>query len=75
MIKRLTKHGNSYALIIDRGILDLLQVREDTPLYVTTDGDSLLISPVRDDKEDKKFREATAWALKRYRRAFKRLAE
>ncbi|MGD9726854.1 MAG: hypothetical protein AB7G68_03120 [Nitrospiraceae bacterium] len=26
MIKKLTKHGNSLALVIDRGILDLLDI-------------------------------------------------
>ncbi len=75
MIKHLTKHGNSYALIIDRSIMDLLQVREKTPLYVTTDGDCLLISPVRGKAGDRKFHEATSWALRRYRKDLKRLAE
>jgi len=28
MIKKITKHGNSYALIIDRGVTDLLQIDE-----------------------------------------------
>ncbi len=75
MIKHLTKHGNSYALIIDRSIMDLLQVHESTPLYVATDGDCLVISPVRNKTEDRKFRQAMSWALKRYGKTFKRLAE
>jgi antitoxin component of MazEF toxin-antitoxin module len=32
MIKKLIKHGNSAALIIDKPILDLLHVKMDTPL-------------------------------------------
>ncbi len=32
MIKKLTKHGNSLALVIDRPILDLLRIDPDTPL-------------------------------------------
>lgn len=55
MIKRLTKHGNSLALVIDRPVLDLLRIDADTPLSVTTDGDRLIIVPIRDDKETEGF--------------------
>lgn len=27
MIKRLTKHGNSLALVIEKGVLDILNIR------------------------------------------------
>jgi hypothetical protein len=27
MVKKLTKHGNSLALVIDRAVLDLLKIR------------------------------------------------
>ena len=33
MIKRLTKHGNSLALVIDRGVLELLDVNADIPPF------------------------------------------
>ena len=49
MKKTLIKHGNSLALVIDKPILEMLQISADTPLELTTDGDSLLVSPVRDD--------------------------
>ena len=45
MVKTLTKHGNSLALVIDKPILDLLQIDADTPLEVTTDGRSLVVTP------------------------------
>jgi antitoxin MazE len=50
MTNRLTKHGNSLALVIDRGILDLLEIDATTPLSVTTDGKCLVITPVRGKK-------------------------
>ena len=31
MVKRLTKHGNSLALVIDKGVLDLLGIGAETP--------------------------------------------
>jgi len=48
MVKTLTRHGNSLALVIDKPILELLQVGADTPLEITTNGDALVIQPVRD---------------------------
>jgi antitoxin MazE len=44
MIKRLTKHGNSFALLIDRPILDLLKIRPDTPLEITTNGERITVA-------------------------------
>ncbi len=44
MVKNLVKHGNSWALIIDKPILDLLNITPDTPLEISTqDGRSLHI--------------------------------
>ena len=75
MIKRLTKHGNSLALVIDRGVLDLLEIDADTPLSLTTDGRCLVIAPVRDAKRREAFRAALAEVKKRHGRALKKLAE
>ena len=52
MIKTLTTHGNSAALIIDKAILEVLRIEMDTPLEIATDGRSLVISPVRDGADD-----------------------
>ncbi|HTC21757.1 MAG TPA: AbrB/MazE/SpoVT family DNA-binding domain-containing protein [bacterium] len=77
MIKKLTKHGNSYALVIDRGIMDLLNISEKSALYVTTDGRKLIVSPA-DEKDQtngkKSFEEAVQLSLKRYSKAYKKLA-
>ena len=45
MVKRLTKHGNSMALVIDRPILELLNIDSETPLEISTDGKQLIIAP------------------------------
>jgi len=45
MTKKLIRHGNSAALVLDKAILDLLKVEMDTPLEVTTDGKNIIISP------------------------------
>jgi antitoxin component of MazEF toxin-antitoxin module len=45
MTKKLIQHGNSAALVLDKALLELLNVRMDTPLEVTTDGRNIIISP------------------------------
>jgi antitoxin MazE len=75
MIKKLSKHGNSLALLIDRSILELLGIDESTSLEMSTDGEALVVAPVRDKKRRKKFAEALASSNERYGKALKRLAE
>lgn len=75
MIKRLTTHGNSSALVIDRPILELLKIGPDTPFEITTDGKNLILSPVRKAGREKKFREALAWVNRRHGKTLKALAK
>ena len=75
MIKKLSKHGNSLALVIDRPILELLKIDESTPLEISTDGQALVLVPVRDKRRRKRFEEALASTNRRYGKALRRLAE
>jgi len=75
MIKRLTAHGNSAALIIDKPILELLKIGLDTPLEVTTDGKNLIISPAPDKNRGRKFKTALAKVNARHGKVLKKLAE
>jgi len=75
MIKKLTKHGNSLALVIDKGILDLLDIDADTPLTMNTDGQNLIISRAASPHREKRFKAALEKVNRRYGKALKRLAE
>jgi antitoxin MazE len=75
MIKKLSKHGNSLALVIDRSILELLGIDERTPLDVSTDGRALVVVPSRDKKRRKQFETALAECNAQYGKTLKRLAE
>ncbi len=75
MIKKLTKHGNSLALVIDRAVLDLLKIDADTPLDISTDGQVLIVSPVRDAERQEKFKKALEATNRRYGKALKKLAD
>ncbi len=75
MVKKLTRHGNSLALVIDRPILDLLKIDTDTPLEISTDGRRLIVAPALQSERRRKFDAAQEAAHSRYGKAFKKLAE
>ncbi len=50
MIKKLTAIGNSYGLVIDRSILELLRITPETELELSTDGTRLIIEPARKER-------------------------
>jgi antitoxin MazE len=77
MIKKLVRHGNSRALVIDKPILELLGVGEDTQFTITTNGTSLTITPVNSAEEERRlaFEYAAEQALTRYGSTFRRLAK
>ena len=75
MIKTLTKHGNSYALVIEKPILELLRASPETSFEIVTDGQCLVLTPVRDPEDEKRFLSALETVHKRFGRAMKRLAE
>lgn len=74
MIKHLTAHGNSSALVIEKAVLELLNITPKTPLEVATDGRNLIISPVKDARREKKFRQALAEVNRRHGKTLKALA-
>lgn len=76
MRKTLIKHGNSHALLIDKAILELLKIDpESTQLEVATDGNVLVVTPIRDKKTQKELNEKLAKIDGRYGAAFKHLAD
>lgn len=75
VIKKLARHGNSMALVIDRGVLDLLNIEKDTPLNITTDGNVLIVAPIHDPKRRKAFQMALTAGNIKYGRILKRLAD
>ena len=74
MVKHLTPHGNSAALVIDKPVMELLHITMDTPLELATDGRNLIISPVRDAKRERQFRAALKGINREHGRTLKELA-
>jgi antitoxin MazE len=75
MIKHLVKHGNSWALVIDKPILDLLKIDPEMPVELKTDGQSVTITPTVETARKKTIREASKKINERYSKVFKKLAE
>ncbi|MCA9801983.1 MAG: AbrB/MazE/SpoVT family DNA-binding domain-containing protein [Cyanobacteria bacterium HKST-UBA02] len=76
--KKLTKLGNSAALVIDRPILDLLEMNNQSAVEITMgpDGECLVIRPVRDEEEhNRRFEEARKKGNKKLAPALKELAK
>jgi len=75
MIKTLTQHGNSLALVIEKPVLELLGADADTPFDITTDGQVLILSPIKDPSRRDAFKSALSKVNEKYPKALKRLAE
>lgn len=75
MVKRLTRTGNSLALVLDKPLLAAARIDETTPLEVSTDGDVIVITPARDKKRMAKLGEAVAAIDRQFAGAFRRLAK
>jgi antitoxin component of MazEF toxin-antitoxin module len=75
MIKHLTKHGNSMAMVIEKPILELIGVDADTPFEITTDGHALILTPMKPEEDRKTFDALLERVNTRYGRALRKLAE
>ncbi|MDA3837911.1 MAG: AbrB/MazE/SpoVT family DNA-binding domain-containing protein [Candidatus Delongbacteria bacterium] len=75
MIKKLIKHGNSSALIIDKPIIELLHIDENTALELSTDGKSIIISPVSDAKRLSRLKNSLKSINQKHSKTLKKLSE
>ncbi|MBI1246660.1 AbrB/MazE/SpoVT family DNA-binding domain-containing protein [bacterium] len=75
MKKTLIKHGNSLALVIDKPILEILQITAETELEISTNGDQLLITPCRSKSRQKKLEASLKKINGRFEADLKKLAQ
>ena len=74
MRKKLSAIGNSLGLVIEKPILELLDFTRDTELDMTTDGERLIIAPVRKGKRER-VTAALARALVAHDQSLRKLAK
>ena len=75
MLKRLIKHGNSRAIVVDKAILEVAGITEDTLFQISVNpSGGLVIQSVQDTKPDK-FHEKFKELNKRYKKLMQNLAD
>jgi antitoxin component of MazEF toxin-antitoxin module len=75
MIKKLTRTGNSAALVLDKQLLEAANLAPDAQVEVSTNGRVIVIAPVRSRRDVEKFEHAEAKMHAKYAGAFARLAK
>ena len=71
MRKKICKHGNGRAITLEKAILELLKIDDNTELEISTDGRGIHIYPV----EREEFEQAKKRGLKRQAKPLKALAQ
>ena len=75
MRRKPNRSGSSLALVIDKPLLEALGIDAETELELSTDGDVLVVAPIRDRRRTKEFAEIVAEAHEEYGGVFTRMAE
>ncbi len=74
MRKKLSVVGNSLGLLIEKPILELLKIDRDTEIEVTTDGNRLILEPVRQERK-KRVAKLHEEVMKEHDATFRKLAK
>jgi antitoxin component of MazEF toxin-antitoxin module len=75
MIKKLIRHGNSAALVIDKPIMEILNITNETAFELSTDGRNLILSPQTEFTREKDILSSLEKINKKYGAVLKRLGE
>lgn len=74
MRKKLSAVGNSFGVVIEKPILELLKIDRDTEFEMTTDGERLILEPVREGRK-KRLTEVHEKIMKKHDTTFRKLAK
>jgi antitoxin MazE len=75
MVKTLTRVGNSSALVVDKPIMELLEIDNDTPLKITVEGRRMIVEPAEGPERVTRFRSAMKKTGAKNAELFRRLAK
>jgi len=75
MVKKLTRTGNSVALVLDKELLEATGLDAGSTVEVSTDGRVIVISPPVDKRRSSKLDALLGKLDRRYGAVFKKLAE
>jgi antitoxin MazE len=75
MIKKLTRTGNSVALVLDKPLLEAVGLDEDSEVEISTNGQIIVLTPKRDSASEIKFRKSAEKINRKYAGLFRRLSQ
>ena len=75
MERKLVEHGDELAIVLDRGMLEELDITLDTPLEISVEGRTITIHPAINEAGPDDIKDALERVNKRYGHMLKRLAE
>ena len=75
MLKKLIQHGNSVALVIDKPIMEILHITNETTFELSTDGTNLILSPQIENNQENAIIHSLEKINKKYGAVLKRLGE
>jgi len=75
MVKRLIQHGNSAALVIDKPIMEILNITNETTFELSTDGKNLILSPQVEYSQERDIMQSLAKINQKYGTVLKQLGE
>lgn len=75
MRKKLTRTGNSVALVLDKPLLEQLGLDDGGEVELSTNGDVLVVTPVRSAGRERRFRKSVEKISARYEGLFRRLSK
>jgi antitoxin component of MazEF toxin-antitoxin module len=75
MVKKLIQHGNSAALVIDKQIMEMLHLTNETLFEVSTDGKNIILSPQNTVTQENAVLESLQKINDKYGNVLKRLGE
>jgi len=75
MVKKLIQHGNSSALVIDKPIMEMLNITSETTFEISTDGKNLILSPQTDQNQERDILLSLEKINKKYGKVLKRPGE
>jgi len=75
MVKKLIQHGNSVAIVIDKPIMEILNITNETTFELSTDGKNLILSPQIENNQEKTIIRSLEKINKKYGAVLRRLSE
>ena len=75
MMKRLTKHGNSRAIVVDKAILEAAGISEDAIFQISVNPSGGLVIRSVEENVTEVFRENFAKMNKKYKKLMQNLAD